>query len=274
MINNGTLLALCILTTTSLPGFAVPPAKSIGQGLPDFTEVTGRPATPRTWYLSGYASFTSYQGGGLTVPPNMRYLSLYMYGKGFETSRYCSATGPDGLCNIPIVPGTSLAAALSLIPSTFNFEDGYFIYASNLSGICGGIVLSATKDASRAEYSVGDFICGVRPPATKCDINPSDLSLSLQMGPNSTVQGTTTGEIQCNTTAQIRVRTPYITDSRLPLGGSGAPTAVLSINGRAATEGVELNVTGSSNIIIRADITSGSGAGEFIGSTPLVIEYR
>lgn len=271
-------LSLIIVIIGAIQTAYAAPTMQLGTGYADFSDLSGKPPqSDNLGFLYGTIQFTNYSvPPDAVIPPGMRWLSLYMYGVGYDMGPYCTSQveDPSYLCNFRVTPGDKLSTVLSHIPSSYTLRDGYNIRASSLATICGGMVLSATTDAALATYSIGAFTCGVRPVDVKCDVSPTDLSLDLSMGTNSTISGTVSGTVQCNRPAQIRLRTPNLIDSRLQLGGTGAPVAKLSINGKPSTEGDELTIGDSSSVTIQADVQSGSLPGEFIGSTPLIIEYR
>ncbi|CAM4154609.1 hypothetical protein SESI111939_18775 [Serratia silvae] len=259
----------------ALNSYGGPPTQVIGVGSPDFTNLTGIPNSfPNGISLGGYATFSGYSNPlDEVIPPGMIYMSLYIYGRGYEASAFCTIGGQ--LCNIPVVPGQSLSSVITSIPRQFNPRPPYWITANSTAGVCGGWVLSDGKDASLAQYSIGTFRCGVRPPDTQCEITPNDLSINITVNKGDKATGTVRGSVHCNRTANVRIRTPDIPDSRLYLGPRGyAPVATLTINGRPSGLGADMTVGIGSDLTITANIDDTNNAGEYSGSTAVIIEYR
>lgn len=271
------ILLLTIVLTCHIPvAFSGPPPVTLGSGYADLSKTTGRPWTGKEkYYLEGSVSFVGYQApADVLVPPGMLYMSFYVYGAGYETSDFCTQSDFSRMCNFPVTPGARLSDALRHIPSSYQFAPNYSIPSTTMAGICNGWVLSATKNAATAAYAIGTFTCGVRPPDTTCQITPSSLDITLTVNAGDTGHGQVSGTLTCNRDANVRVRTPAIPDSRLSLGSSeGAPIAVLTINDRPAWSGADIHVNGSSGFVVTANIERTDTAGEYSGSTALVIEY-
>lgn len=258
----------------ALNSYGGPPTQAIGIGTPDFNNLTGIPnGEPNGMALRGYATFTGYADPlGERIPPGMTYMSLYMYGKGYESMNYCVKGG--ALCNIKVVPGQSLSTAIASIPPQFNPSAPYWIRANSTVGVCGGWVLSNSVNAAAAQYSIGSFRCGVRPADTLCEITPNNLGINITVNKGDKATGMVRGSVHCNRTVNVRIRTPDIPDSRLYLGPKGnAPVATLTVNGRPSGLGADMSVGIGSDLTITANIEDTHNAGEYSGSTALIIEY-
>lgn len=268
------LILIILLMITIRDSYAAPPTATIGYGYPNLTNAVGNIQHTMA-FLTGSVQFEGYGArDDELIPAGMTSMSYYAYGEGFETQEFCSTGGPDHLCNIAVVPGTRLIDAIAKIPSIYVLPPNYWIYANSLAGVCNGWVLSATRNAAAASYAIGTFTCGVRPENTVCQITPSSLAIVLKLNTGETGRGEVSGTVTCNRTTNVRIRTPVISDSRLSLGTSlGAPVAVLSINNRPASSGADIHVVGSTGFTVTANVESTDTAGEYSGSTALIIEY-
>lgn len=270
-----TRVLLALFLILARPALAVPPEVSIGRGSADMSATTGVIGQGNTIRLNGSVSFQGYGAAeDVLIPPGMVYMSYYIYGEGFENELYCTASGPDRLCNIRVIPGSRLTDAVRRIPSSYTYPSVFWINSTSLVGVCNGWVLSATKNANAAAYAIGTFTCGVRPEDTMCEITPTDMSINVIVNKSDEATGVVTGNVSCNRAANVRVRTPAIPDSHLHLGAVGiAPVAAISINGRPAGEGADMVVNVRADLTVTAVVNNTNNPGEYSGSTALVIEY-
>lgn len=276
MLHRPTIHALiCVALLSCHHARGGEPPVSIGYGYADTGSVTGLP-DGEGFTLQGTIYFSSYWApDNVMVPPGMHYMSYIQYERGEGNGMNCtSATGGVGLCNFTVVPGRPLVEALRNIPSNHVYGPASWIRTSSLGALCGGWVLSATRDAALGSYAIGSFTCGVRPEGTACLIDPASLDITMTVELGGTGRGLAHGSVACNRVVDVRLRTPAIPGSRLNLGASeGAPIAELSINGRPAWRGADIRVDGSAGFIVSANVERTDTAGEFSGSTALIIEY-